>query len=109
MRKKIIKDMINQTGYKCDREGCGYREAGVNYEYLDEYEADLKRHLSMKCPRCGDPLLTVEDYNVSIVLLRVIHHPLYRLVNWIGGLFSKRRRFRLDMNGTGNLSVTEVA
>jgi DNA-directed RNA polymerase subunit RPC12/RpoP len=52
---------INISGIKCDY--CDYRKDDVKFE---EYE----NYLHINCPKCGKPLLTENDYNISKKLIR---------------------------------------
>lgn len=48
---------IPETGFlQCDKDGCDYREDGI-------INAELETHINKPCPKCGENLLTLEDYN----------------------------------------------
>ena len=77
---------INMSGLKCDNPTCDYVEKWVN----------------VKCPKCGEILLTEADYNNTKFLLGIID-----LGNKI---FPKRRddekyvTMTVEMDGSGDMN-----
>ena len=58
---------ITGGGIKCDNPDCGWRDDTVTY---DDYE----RWLNAPCPKCGENLLTKEDYDNIIGILETIKY-----------------------------------
>lgn len=53
---------LNIVGLKCDNPDCDYVNVNVNVE-------DYEKWLNAKCPKCGEILLTEEDYeNVKMLM-----------------------------------------
>lgn len=52
---KNIEFATNQVGLKCDNTTCDYTDPSVTIE-------QLAFHINRKCPKCGESLLTPEDY-----------------------------------------------
>ena len=106
-RKKFYRGIVLNTGFKCDAEGCDYVEtAPYDFEYLDEYLSYLDSYLDKKCPKCGAPLLTEKDHVMSVFLMKVLHHPLFRAINKIGGaLGQKGNVYKFGLDGNGNLNI----
>lgn len=52
---------ITQSGIKCDNPDCDFRDDSVK---SDEYE----KWLNVPCPKCGQNLLTEEDFNTAEML-----------------------------------------
>jgi hypothetical protein len=93
--------VLNTTGVKCDREGCGYRK--------DVARADIESYLNEVCPQCGDPLLTIEDWNTMVFLNNTLRNPIIRFINWIGQKAGiPLRRIRVHFNGTGKFTLDAV-
>ena len=51
-------------GIKCDNKECDFRDDKVKFE-------DYQEWLNKQCPKCGENLLTTEDYNKCLVMIRV--------------------------------------
>jgi hypothetical protein len=109
-RKKFQKSVVIKGGFKCDNLGCDYREEKPqDFEYLDEFEDYVASYLSKNCPKCGAPLLTEEDYRITMWTIRMVHHPLLVFLNKLGDLFgSKKTRIEMKMNGTGDVQFTDL-
>ncbi len=52
---------LNIKGLKCD--SCTYRNDEILFQ-------DYKNHINDKCPDCGESLLTQEDYDDTIKLMK---------------------------------------
>jgi hypothetical protein len=94
------------SGYspvKCDRPGCDYRKEDIQIK-------DFESYLYISCPKCGAPLLTVEDWNVMINVNKVIGFPLIRFINWFGINVLKKElhKYHVSFDGKGNPSVEEI-
>lgn len=54
---------LNISGIQCDNENCDYREMDVKLE-------DYPQWLNKPCPKCGENLLTEDDYNETLDLMK---------------------------------------
>jgi len=108
-RQKFNGDVVVNSGFKCDAVGCDYVEMDVpKFEYLDEYIAHLVGHLAMNCPKCGAPLLTQRDFEVSMMMIKLLHHPIFTGLNKLGGVFNKKKHiYRFSMDGHGKYNLTK--
>jgi len=86
-------------GIKCDNPRCYYRNEDVKFE-------DYDRWLEVPCPKCGQPLLTLEDYlkcKKMIDLLNKIEDSFIMKIIARILLFFSRKKTKLIMNGTGKI------
>lgn len=74
MRKLI--EMNQEYLIQCDNPRCDYK---VKNETGNPNE-DIKGYLNKPCPKCGENLLTEQDYIQSLQLMKVI--------NWLNKWFS---------------------
>lgn len=87
---------IQMGGLKCDNPKCDYVDMSISY-------TDYKNWINAKCPKCGEILLTEEDYKNSLFLLGVA-----KLANKI---FPKREDSDKDVvmtvntDGSGDMSI----
>lgn len=75
MKRQLI-EMHQEFLIQCDNKVCDYKiknESGDPNENVSDY-------LNMPCPKCGENLLTEEDYLQSLRFLKII--------NWINKWFS---------------------
>lgn len=83
---------LNIQGIKCDNESCDYIDMGVKYE-------DYKEYLNKPCPKCGENLLTEEDYNATKQIVAI--------TKFMNKILPKRKddedvvTGEIDMNGSG--------
>lgn len=76
---------------------------------LEGYLVQLKKYLNKPCPECGGNLLTEEDYCNLAVFLKIACHPVTRFINWVFiKLGLRKRNFRINQNGTGTITITEI-
>lgn len=75
MKRQLI-EMHQEYLVGCDNKECDYK---VKNESGDPNE-DISEFLNMPCPKCGENLLTEEDYLQSLRFLK--------FVNWINKWFS---------------------
>lgn len=52
-------------GLKCDNPSCNYVDMSVSME-------DYKDWVNKPCPKCGEVLLTQQDYDTAQLILRII-------------------------------------
>lgn len=74
--KKLI-EITQEYSIVCDNKECDYKVINEN-SHIDGY--DTIKYVDLPCPKCGENLLTKEDYLQSIKILKV--------VNWINKWFS---------------------
>ena len=82
MRKLIEKEqdiLIN-----CDNPECDYT---VPYE--DTSKDDLSMFVNKPCPKCGENLLTIDDYLQHQTLMKVVNF-INRWFSWITIFYSKK-------------------
>ncbi|MEO1035248.1 MAG: hypothetical protein AAFX44_06770 [Pseudomonadota bacterium] len=65
MSLRGIAPALDVHGLKCDAEGCGYADMSVPFE-------DYLKHLEAPCPKCGAPLLTVEDMIATLHVIKAL-------------------------------------
>lgn len=82
MRKLIEK----QQNYlvTCDNPKCGYA-----VPYTDATEKSLVLFIDKPCPKCGENLLTMEDYLQYQNLMKVVNF-MNRWFSWITIFYSKK-------------------
>lgn len=89
------------TGIKCDNSNCNYHNDTATFE-------DYKNYINKPCPCCGENLLTKKDYRTCKMLMAMSN-----FINKHSKTPDKEREtidfsVRLDMNGTGKVSVKEI-
>ena len=57
---------FTSKGLKCDNEKCDWKDETIQFEDFDQW-------LNKPCPKCGENLLTQEDYNNSMLMLDVVN------------------------------------
>lgn len=93
--KKTLEVKIH--GLKCDNPKCDYNNPDIKVE-------DYKKFVNSKCPKCGQILLTLSDFNAVQSLLLI--------ENLINSKCPKRKdddeffTAKLNMNGDGNIHFT---
>ncbi len=81
MRKLIERQQTSMI--TCDNPYCDYTAT-----YTDE--TDLVLFIDKPCPKCGDPLLTAEDYLLHQKLIKNINF-INRWFSWITIFYPKKR------------------
>ena len=69
----------------CDNEACDYK---IKNEGGD-FNVETKQYINMPCPKCGENLLTQEDYDMSERVRKTINW-VNRWFGWLG-YFSKKK------------------
>jgi len=88
------------TGIKCDV--CDWRDDSVRLE-------DYPKYVNAECPKCGQNLLTVEDYKNVQRLVKIASNPMIRFIEWVYlklGL-TKMKKWNIKMDGTGKVEWEE--
>lgn len=86
---------MNIGGIKCDNPNCDFNDMTVK---VDDYESWLNK----PCPKCGENLLTENDYKNTLFLLK--------MVEVANEIFPERddeedATMTINMNGTGEMKV----
>jgi ribosomal protein S27AE len=82
MRKLIEKQQNSLVA--CDNQSCDY-----SVPYTDETEKYLVLFINKPCPKCGENLLTMEDYLQYQNLMKVVNF-VNRWFSWITVFYSKK-------------------
>lgn len=93
-----MKDAIemNIGGLQCDNPKCNYNNMDIKVE-------DYEQWLNKPCPKCGDNLLTEEDYRNTLFLIK--------MVEVANSIYPKREdseevaTMTVKMNGSGDMKV----
>lgn len=90
---------LDIKGIKCDAPLCDYKDMTVAF--------DMEKYHNAPCPKCGANLFTDADYKAMKKMLHRI-----KVINFIFSPFmhkldAKVHRFKMDMNGTGEVKVTK--
>ena len=67
MKRQLI-EMTQDYSIQCDNPNCNYK---IPNPTRDPF-TDIKPYINMPCPDCGENLLTQEDYDDSIKILKKI-------------------------------------
>lgn len=81
-------------GIKCD--ACDYNNPDVKVE-------DYKDWLNKPCPKCGENLLTEEDYNNVQMILQIVGMANEVLPDRVPN--EKTVTMSVEMNGTGDMNL----
>ena len=89
---------INIGGIKCDNPNCDFMDMSVKVEDYDKW-------LNRPCPKCGENLLTDDDYrNVRFLLaIEKIANEIYPKIEEDESIV----KATIDMNGTGNINIAD--
>ena len=87
MRKLIYQSEIGEL--VCDNPKCDFR--------CEIESKDYHKYINAECPKCGENLLTLEDYNLYLKVIKTVNR-INRWFSWIT-LFikepDKRTRYRV--------------
>lgn len=65
MEKKPNIEFTKSPGLKCDNTSCDYKNTEIP-------ETEIENWINRPCPKCGENLLTEEDYKNSLILEKSI-------------------------------------
>ena len=88
---------MNICGIKCDNPKCDFKDMSVKLENYNEW-------VNKPCPKCGENLLTQEDFDNTMMLIS--------LIDSINEILSERNEndkivtASVEMNGTGDMDIT---
>lgn len=88
---------MNICGIKCDNPKCDFKDMSVKLENYNEW-------VNKPCPKCGENLLTQEDFDNTMMLIS--------LIDSINEILPERNEndkivtASVEMNGTGDMDIT---
>ena len=87
---------INIGGIKCDNPNCDFMDMSVKVEDYDKW-------LNKPCPKCGENLLTDDDYrNIQFLLgMEELANKIYPKIEDNESIV----KATINMNGTGDMNV----
>lgn len=88
-RRKLI-ELSQEYLVTCDNIKCDYKVKN-QLENIDLEE--LKKYINVKCPKCGDILLTNEDYLNFTSLMRIINF-MNKWFSWLTIFFRNKKNYR---------------
>lgn len=85
---------LNISGLKCDNKICDYNDNTIKFE-------DYESYIGYPCPKCGESLLTQEDYNTTMNIYKYL-----QLANKLGSDSATEPtdslyKVTVDLDGTG--------
>lgn len=86
---------INMSGLKCDNPKCDYVDMSIDFK-------DYEKWVNVKCPKCGEILLTEADYNNTKFLLAIVN--LGNKIFLRGRDGEKHATMTVEMNGSGDMN-----
>lgn len=91
---------INIKGLKCDNFNCNWIDISITRE-------EYTKFIGMKCPKCGDIILTQADYDTIIKMEKIV-----KFINFFTWPFEKRMKklshSDIKMNGSWKVEFSEV-
>lgn len=85
---------VNISGIKCDNSECDYRDDSVSFD-------DYPNWVNKECPKCGQNLLTQEDYDECLKVIDAVdiinHFSPDDLEKLVAGLSEEEMDGALDM------------
>jgi ssDNA-binding Zn-finger/Zn-ribbon topoisomerase 1 len=84
MRKLI--ERAQQSAIVCDNPICDY-----TLPYTEENEKNLGSYVNVTCPKCGDVLLTEEDYEMHLKIVKYVNF-LNKYFSWVTLFYSKKSK-----------------
>lgn len=56
---------LQETGLKCDNPTCDWKDESITSD-------QMIAHINAECPKCGENILTEEDYNNYMTVINII-------------------------------------
>lgn len=93
---------INAQGIKCDGQFCYFKIEDIPFECMSMY-------VNMKCPLCGENLLTEVDWK-TIEKLKTIQNFCDRIgLNWLYDKLSRgKTTYKIKMDGNGTIGIKDT-
>jgi len=92
--------MLEVKGIKCDNESCDYQDMSVQAEEYPDY-------VNKPCPKCGENLFTEADYKSYLIMVKIFNNPIIKMVDKFCGLFSKKKKMEVKMDGSGKVQFED--
>lgn len=88
-------------GLKCDNPNCDFKDMSISTK-------DYKKYINCPCPKCGESLLTKEDYKSFRRIAMLV-----KVVNFISFFIPKKEddkkaKLSIDFDGTGTPIIGDV-
>ena len=99
MRKLIERHQENLI--VCDNPNCDY-----TFPYTGESSKLLLAFVNMPCPKCGDVLLTPEDYLISERLIKSVNW-INKWFSWLTIFFSKEKNTTFGVHVHNGVKIIE--
>lgn len=101
MRKLI--EIDSQEDIKCDNPDCDFVIESINPGTW----GDLDKYLNMPCPKCGENLLTQEDYDDTLKLMKTVNF-LNKWFSWLTIFsFGKKSQEEVTVNVHKGIHITK--
>ena len=86
-------------GIKCDNPNCDFEDMNVS-------SSDYDKWVNKPCPKCGQNLLTEEDYRNTLFLMEItkIANKIYPQMKDDEPIAS----MKIEMNGTGDMKIDNL-
>ena len=99
-----MENIVNEQQHTvmCDNPNCDYKV--INQTGQVDLE-DLKKYINQPCPKCGENLLTQEDYDTTRRMLKMIGR-INKYFGWLLRLFGKStetKRVRVHVHNGINI------
>jgi len=87
---------LNISGLQCDNKDCDFIDPTIKVE-------DYEENINKKCPKCGEVLLTQEDYNTVLKMINTVSN--INKLDLSHLQLGPRIEQSFALDGTGNLSL----
>lgn len=102
MKRQLI-EMSQQYLIQCDNPNCDYV---IPNPTKNPFE-DTKKYIDMPCPVCGENLLTQQDYDDSMKILKQVIW-INKWFSWLAYLFPKGKKRTINAHvHDGELKITD--
>jgi ssDNA-binding Zn-finger/Zn-ribbon topoisomerase 1 len=92
-----MKDVILSTGLKCDNPKCDWNET-IKVE-------DHKKWIGKPCPKCGEVVLTQQDYDTSMSFYRILTNPIVKFL--LQPFVCKKPKGRISIH-ENEITITKI-
>ena len=97
-----------EGGLQCDNPKCDWKDTTIK-------DSDLEQHLNALCPKCGENILTEEDYNSFLKLQEIIdfvnsltEEEKEQLTGVTYENLAKQKKYKMTVNTHKGLSVDSI-
>lgn len=95
--RKLIEEVPSKDIIVCDNESCDFSIPNENKYLLEEVIIPMRELINAECPKCGENILTYDDYTRVVYLLRVIKF-LNKWFSWLSVFTPNSKYRRYDVN-----------